>query len=156
MLNTKQKDITVFQNTKELFLSSDFNSIVEKLCTDLSKEDSEFDYFLHKHFNHEGYADIWRIPLLLLDLYNSNFAPHRNILYDIEFACNFNYFIDRLYKHCVSEYELYPIENLYFKDLHANAFLLKSKQQFLKLYTETFDRIGDNMKLFVEYKKEVV
>lgn len=133
------------QNAKELIISKSFFILMERFCNVIEKEEPRYRNFLDKYFNDEGYVDVWRIPLLILDLYNGDMYLHQKLLEDGSFKSEFINFIGKFYNYCVVKEELLCINEKHFNDYHENMLFLKKNQHLANLIHDTFCKVIENI-----------
>ncbi|MCL6589667.1 MAG: hypothetical protein K6U80_06920 [Firmicutes bacterium] len=141
-------DQKICETGKDLFLCKNFYILIERFCNKIFKEDNGFDLFLNRYFNDEGYVDVWRIPHLLLDIYNCNLSCRGKLLDDSEFKSDFIRFLGLFYNYCLSEYKLYLIKECYFNDLRRNMLEIKTNQHLMNLIMDTYARIIENIGIY--------
>ena len=141
-------DLVICNSGKDLIQSKNFYIMTERFCNIISREDVQFDIFLSKHFNDEGYCDVWRIPHLLLDVYQGNCRFHSKTLESADFISLFPQFLGRFYNYCVSEYNTCLIEEHKFGDIQRTVLEFKVKQQLMNITMDTFCRVLENLRFY--------
>jgi hypothetical protein len=142
---------TICETGKDLVQCKNFYILMERFCNKISKEDVQFDMFLNKYFNDEGYVDVWRIPHLMLDIYNCNFEFRSNILDNFEFKGYFIRFLGLFHNYCLTEFKPYLIDELILKDEKRTVLQIKANQHLMNVVMDTYSRIIENLEA---YKRE--
>ncbi|NSW89988.1 MAG: hypothetical protein HPY74_04755 [Firmicutes bacterium] len=133
---------------KDLIQSKNFYILMERFCNIISKEDAQFDLFLNKYFNDEGYVDVWRIPYLLMDIYNCNFKFHSKTLDSYEFKSYFTRFLGLFYNYCLSEYKPYLIDEHNLNEEKRTVLQIKTNQHLMNIVMDTYSRIIENLESY--------
>ncbi len=141
-------DQVIYNSGKELIQSNDFYILIERFCNIISVKDAQFDLFLNKYFNDEGYVDVWRIPHILIDIHQGNLKFLSKTLEDDEFLSIFPRFLGLFYNYCLSEYKPYLVDDLNLCDLQRTVLEIKVKQQVMNIAMDTYSRILENLKLY--------
>lgn len=130
------------RNAKELLNSKYLYIFLEEYSNIKTKESPEYDNFINRYFNDEGYADIWRIPHLLTDLLSDNFTYHASLLNDEAFRMTFISFIGEFYNYFLKNSDLLLV-------VADNPTSIKNwiqeKQRLYNLITETYCRICEKL-----------
>jgi hypothetical protein len=146
----------ICETANDLMQCKDMYILMERFCSLISREDAQFDLFLNKYFNDEGYVDIWRIPHLMLDIYNCNFKFRGNILDDCEFKDHFIEFLGLFYNYCLTEYRPYHIKDSVLNDSNTTVLQIKSKKLIMNMIMDTYIRIIENLQSYKISEKGVI
>lgn len=133
------------QNASELFNSKSLYFLLERFSNTISKENPEYDDFLNRYFNDEGYVDIWRIPHLLVDLVTGKCDFHAALLNDEAFKTKFKSFIGEFYNYFIKEIGFLSIEKSNFIDFKSNMFHIRKNQCLYNLIVETYCKVYDRL-----------
>ncbi|MHB1314615.1 MAG: hypothetical protein ACYCX2_03925 [Christensenellales bacterium] len=144
----------ICDSTRDLFQCKNFYILMERFCNTLSKEIEYFDRFLNEFFNDEGYVDIWRIPHLMLDIYNCNFWFHTRTLRNKDFIENFPRFLGLFYNYYLSEYKPYLINEAGLNDIKKTVLQIKTNQNLMNLVMDSYSRIIENIEIYEKSAKE--
>lgn len=149
-------DDTAFcENSKKLILSKSFYLLLERFCNTMAREDTEYDYFLNKYFNDEGYVDIWRIPLMILDCYNGNLHYYNKLLCDEAFRKKLIKLMGDFYNYCITRQGLLNISGKFLENYHKNSCFLRKSQCLYNLLVDTYSRVLENIHSYEKEEKEV-
>lgn len=141
------------QTTSELFNSKSLYILLERFSNTVIKENPEYDDFLNRYFNDEGYVDIWRIPHLLVDLVTGKCDFHTALLNDEVFRTKFMSFIGEFYNYCMKKSNLLLIENTHFTDYKSNMFHIRKNQCLYNLIAETYCKVYEKLNSYGEVKR---
>lgn len=141
------------QNASELFNSKNLYIYLERFSNTIIKEVPEYDEFLHKYFNDEGYIDIWRIPHLLIDLVNGRTECHAVLLNDEKFRTGFMSYLGEFYNYCIKKGSLLSIESSCFTDFKSNMFYIRKNQFLYNLITETYCNVCEKLNNYEDAEK---
>lgn len=133
------------QNTSELFKNRSIYILLERFINTIVREKPEYDDFLNRYFNDEGYIDIWRIPLLLLDLVTENCDLHAALLEDKMFRARLMSFIGDFYNYLMKKSNLLLIENNNFTDYKSNVFHIRKNQYMYNMIADSYCKICDKL-----------
>ncbi len=141
------------QTTSELFKNKSLYILLERFSNIVIKENPEYDDFLNRYFNDEGYVDIWRIPLLLVDLATGKCDFHAALLNDEAFRIKFMSFLGEFYNYCMMKSNLLLIECKHFTDFKSNMFHMRKNQCLYNLIAETYCKIYENLDTYEKVKR---
>lgn len=141
------------QNTSELFNSKSLYILLERFSNTITKEIPEYDDFLNRYFNDEGYVDIWRIPHLLVDLITGTLDFHAALLNDEVFRTMFMSFIGEFYNYCMKKSDLLLIQNNNFTDFKSNMFHMRKNQCLYNLIAETYCKVYEKLNSYGDVKR---
>jgi len=141
------------QTTSELFNSKSLYILLERFSNTVIKENPEYDDFLNRYFNDEGYVDIWRIPHLLVDLVTGKCDFHAALLNDEVFRSKFMSFIGEFYNYCMKKSNLLLIENNHFTDYKGNMFHIRKNQCLYNLIAETYCKVYEKLNSYGDVKR---
>lgn len=148
------KENNLCYSTKDLFHCKDFYLIMERFCYKISKGNTRFHIFLNEFFNDEGYVDVWRIPGLMLDIYNCNYRFHDNTLKNQNFIKNFPVFLGFFYNYFLSEYRPYLINETNLYDIKKSVFQTRVNQNLINLLFDSYCRIIENIEMYEKSAQE--
>lgn len=148
-----ENDREYCETASELFNSKGLYIILERFSNIIKNESPEFDDFLNRYFNDEGYVDIWRIPHLLMDLESGNCEFHANLLEDEEFRRRFISYIGEFYNYCIKKCNLLMIDEKHFTDYRSTMFHIRKNQCLYNLITETYCKVYERLNSYGEVKK---
>ena len=141
------EELFLCESTKELMKCREFYILLERFCCDIGKDRPQYEEFLHRYFNDEGYLDLWRIPNLMIDAFNQNLQFHKVLEFE-EFRATFHQFLAELYNFCLSECQ----PGLYLKPEQSSAQStlnrLRIRRQFLFTLMDTFIDVMENVKSY--------
>ena len=140
----RNEELILCGSIKGLMNCREFFILLERFCINIGKKSPKYDEFLNLYFNDEGYVDIWRIPHLMIDVFNQNLKFY-TVLECEEFRTTFHQFLTELYNYCLSECQT----GLYVKpdSISTQSTLnnLRIRQQFLNTLMETFISVIENI-----------
>ena len=138
------EELFLCESTKSLMNCREFYTLLERFCSKIGETSPQYDEFLNLHFNDEGYVDIWRIPHLMLDVFNQNLMFHKMLECE-EFRNTFHQFLTDLYNFCLSECQT----DLYVKPdpISIQIILndLRARQRFLNILIGTIVSVMENI-----------
>lgn len=143
-MNSKGLQINETVAPEKEWIQSSFN-LIERFCNEISKEDTEMEWFLNRYFNDEGYVDVWRIPYLLMDIYNGNYTFHSNTLHITEFRRYFKKFFILYYNFCIQSNPLLIHEDDLEMEIHQ---AIRSKQNCMNAIMNACGRIMQNLEAY--------
>jgi hypothetical protein len=139
--------------SSELLGSKNLYIYLERFSNIIIKEEPEYYDFLNRYFNDEGYIDIWRIPHLLIDLYNDKTGFHEQRLCDESFRTRFMSFIADFYNYCMKKGILLSVEKNQYTNYDYSIFFMQKNQCLYNLIVETYCRIYHNLNSYGSIKK---
>ncbi len=140
----KSEELFLCESAQGLMNCKAFHILLEMFCIGIAKINPHIDEFLNLYFNDEGYVDIWRIPHLMIDIYNQNLNFHK-VLKCGAFRTSFHHFLTELCVFCLSE--CHPSLNVK-PDLSSSQnslHNLRIRQQFLNTLMITFINVIENI-----------
>lgn len=129
------------QTTSELFNSKSLYILLERFSNIVIKKNHEYDDFLNRYFNIEGYIDIWHIPHLLVDLVTGSSHFNVALLNDEIFRNKFMSFLGEFYNYCIKESNLLLIQDRHFTEYKSNLFHMRKNQYLYDLIAETYCKV---------------
>lgn len=148
------EELFLCESTKGLMNCREFYILLERFCNSIVKYEPQYDEFMNLYFNDEGYVDIWRIPHLMLDVFNQNLKFHKILEHD-EFRTTFHQFLIELYNFCLFECQA----SLYVKPDSSSSqnalYHLRFRQQFLSTLMVTFIKVMENIETYSKEEMKV-
>lgn len=136
--------LVLCESTRCLMNCRAFYTLLERFCSRISETAPQYDEFLNRYFNDEGYIDLWRIPHLMLDAFNQNMKFHKVLECEV-FRKTFHQFLTELYNFCLIECQT----GLFVKpdptSTQNTLNNLRIRHQFLNTLMDTFINVMENI-----------
>lgn len=136
-------------STVELLQSKDFYLLTELYCSEVSEQDKIISAYLSYYFEDEGYVDCWRIPHLMLDIYNKSYQFNEKTLESPNFLPFFFNFLLGFYDFCMTVYKPFLLNEWAYKSENDALFQMSICRHQMNLIVDTFSVVIENIK---EYK----